>query len=123
MEIGPGRLVLEEWPWCFPCGTSIGRGPLFSTTMWHAGHKVRNRPRGWSAPLCVSQKVISVKRARERRVEGGIRLSVGGCNRLQRRALNLGAANQRVGPAAPHPRCIWRRKISEVQQTQAAANV
>jgi hypothetical protein len=36
----------------------------FSTAMWLAGHKVRNRPRGWSATLCVSRKVLSVKRAR-----------------------------------------------------------
>jgi hypothetical protein len=36
----------------------------FSTAMWHAGHKVRNPPRGWSAPFCVDRKVISVKRAR-----------------------------------------------------------
>ncbi len=41
-------------------------GAAFSTTMWHAGHKVRNRPRGWSAPLCLTQKMISVKRPHER---------------------------------------------------------
>ena len=33
---------------------------------WQVGHKVRNRPRGWSASFCVERNTIPVKRARQR---------------------------------------------------------
>jgi hypothetical protein len=57
------------------------------------------------------------------RVQGSVRLIVGDRNRLQRRALDLGAA--KLGSRSPGspPKVHTEAKNSEVQQTQAAANV
>src|SRR5712692_5698503 len=56
------------------------------------------------------------------RVEASIRLSVGDRNRLQRRALNLGAANQGVDHRVPHSKCIRRRKIPKSHKLRPKAN-
>ncbi len=59
------------------------------------------------------------------RVERSISLNIGDRNRLQRRAFDLGTANEGVGHSVPHSKCIRRRKIrnnSAAQPTQAKAN-
>jgi hypothetical protein len=65
MEFGAGWTGLGSVAMMLPCGTSIGLERRL-TVLWRAGHKVRNRPQGWSAPPGLSRKAISVKRARER---------------------------------------------------------
>src|SRR6266851_4529492 len=83
----------------------------FSTAMWHAWSQGQESAAGLvRTALCTSEGDFRQTRSLTR-VEASIRLSVGDRNRLQRRALNLGAANQGVDHRVPHSKCIRRRKI------------
>jgi hypothetical protein len=110
MEIGSARLVLVEWPWCFPCGTSFGRGIRFRrrcgtpvTGQESAAGLVRTA-------LCKPEGDFRQTRSLTR-VERSICLNIADRKGLQRRALNLGVANEGVGHSVPHPKCTRRRKI------------
>src|SRR5713226_2137869 len=54
----------------------------FSTAMWHAGHKVRNRPRGLVRTVLCTLEGDSRQTRSLTLVEASIRLSVGDRNRL-----------------------------------------
>lgn len=125
MERASVAPVWVAWPWCFPCGTSFGRARCFRPRCGTPGHKVRKSAAGLvRTVLCRPEGDFRQTRPLTR-VEASIRLSVGDRNRLQQRALNLGAANQGVDHRVPHSKCIRRRKIrnnSAAPPTQAKAN-
>ena len=93
MEIGSARLVLVEWPRCFPCGTSFGRG-AFSTAMWHAGSQGQESAAGLVRTVLCRPEGDFRQTRRLTAVQGSIRLIVGDRNRLSRRVLDIGAADR-----------------------------
>src|SRR5260370_37413061 len=110
MERAPVAPVGVAWPWCFLAGLRLAAGGVFDRDVARRSQGQESAAGLVRTALCTPEGDFRQTRSLTR-VETSIRLSVCDRNRLQRRALNLGAANHGVDHRVPHSNCIRRRKI------------